>query len=448
MRVIHLSLSDFRNYQSAEVGLRPGHNLIVGRNGQGKTNLVEAIAYFGSLDSHRVGSESALIRSGTDSAVARMRIGVDQREASLEIELNRGRANRARVNGNGVRPRELTRWFSAVVFAPEDLMIVRGEPALRRRFLDEAIVARNPALAVVLSDYDRVLRQRTALLKSARANRGAGRGSGRAPAEGNALDATLEVWDSQLVEFGSWIIAERRRLIHDLRRPLISGYTALVGNDHRPEIELSESISPNVSRETHPAYPVSAPDVSRETVEALFRDALAEARSQELERGVTLVGPHRDDIVMRLNGLPVKGYASHGESWSFALALRLALAALLREESAAGDPVVILDDVFAELDSGRRRRLMEAVGDYEQVIVTAAVPEDVPEASRETGGDGSDETGPADSAESVGTSEPAEAAESAVAGVNGTWHTIRVVAGRIVGDDATVDDDERAVVDG
>jgi len=392
MRVVHLSLLDYRNYGHADVSLVPGRNLVLGRNGQGKTNLVEAIAYFASLRSHRVTSDSALIRAGAAAAVVRMRVGVLDREASLEIQINRGQSNRAQVNGNVVRPRELTRWFSAVVFAPEDLMIVRGEPALRRRFLDEGVVARNPAMSQVLSDYERVVRQRTSLLKSARAS----------GARAN-LDASLEVWDEQLISLGSRIVAERRRLVNDLRAPLAEGYGAIAAADHSPALALAEALDVDVSRETLERDGGDrgdpTPDVSRETIAETFRAALRSARRAELERGLTLVGPHRDDLALQLNGLPVKGYASHGESWSFALALRLSLAALLREESAAGDPVIVLDDVFAELDAERRRRLMDAVGDYEQVVVTAAVEEDIfSDATPES-----------------------------------SWHTVRVAAGEIVG---------------
>lgn len=372
MRVMHLSLRDFRNYHSAEVELSPGRNLIIGRNGQGKTNLVEAIAYFASLKSHRVGSDNALILSGSDSAIARMRIGVGSREAVLEVEINRGRANRAQVNGGSVKPMELTRWFSSVVFAPEDLTVVRGEPSLRRRFIDESVVARNPAMSGVMSDYDRVLRQRTSLLKSAR---------GRSAL--SSVEATLPVWDEQLVSLGSRIMDERRKLSFDLSEPLRSSYATLVEGDHSPVIELQESVFQNVSRETVSLVPAESGDVSRETLARAFIEALAEVRNQEFERGASLVGPHRDDVILRLHDLPVKGYASHGESWSFALALRISLAQLLRAESPAGDPVIILDDVFAELDADRRRKLIDAVSGYEQVIVTAAVEDDVPETDRE-----------------------------------------------------------------
>ena len=380
MRVTHLSLSNFRNYESAEVGLAPGVNVIVGENGQGKTNLVEAVAYFSSLSSHRVSSDVALIRAGTESAVARMRIAVAEREALLEIQLNRSQPNRGQINRNLAKPRDLTRWFSSVVFAPEDLSLVRGEPATRRRFLDEALVARHPPLSGVIADYERVVKQRNSLLKSARI-------TGRK----DAVEATLSVWDEQLIELGSRIMFGRRALVRKLLPHLVSNYRALVRADHLPSLTLLESAAPraqgvNVSRETlaipHELEVANERSVSRETIAAEFAESLASVRQGELDRGVTMVGPHRDDLHLSLNSLPVRGYASHGESWSFALSLRLSLAALLRAESPVGDPVIILDDVFAELDARRRSRLMEAVGDFEQVLVTAAVEEDLPSGVR------------------------------------------------------------------
>ena len=370
MRVSHLSLGDFRNYRSAELTLHPGPNLLLGRNGQGKTNLVEAIAYFASLRSHRTSGDAPLIRAGADAAVMRMKVEAAERDVLLEMQLNRDRPNRAQVNRNVVRSREVTRWFAAVAFVPEDLTIVRGEPSGRRRFLDDALVARLPVATGALADYERVVRQRTSLLKSAR-------GSG---ARGSA-PATLEVWDDQLVEYGTQIMLARRELVRDLSSPLRSGYAALVEQDHAPKLALSESVAAaltgDVSRETGDLHELA--NVSRETLAAEFREALVRVRSRELERGVTLVGPHRDDLVLTLNDLPVKGYASHGESWSFALSLKMALALILRDESPAGDPVIILDDVFAELDARRRLSLMSAVRGFEQVIVTAAVEGDVPD---------------------------------------------------------------------
>ncbi|EYT54687.1 recombinase RecF [Leucobacter sp. UCD-THU] len=367
MRVAHLSLGDFRNYATAELELAAGPNLLVGRNGQGKTNLVEAIAYFAMLRSHRATGDAPLIRAGAESAIARLRVQAAERDVLLELQLNRDRPNRAQVNRNSVRPREVTRWFSSVSFMPEDLGIVRGEPSGRRRFLDDALVSRHPVAAGALSDYERVVRQRTSLLKSAR------RGSG-------AIESTLSIWDDQLIEYGTQIILARRELVRDLGAPLRAGYRSLVDQDHGPILTLQESVGAalgDVSRETLAIEQLA--DVSRETLAEQFRAALQAVRVRELERGVTLVGPHRDDLVLSLNDLPVKGYASHGESWSFALSLKMALASVLRAESPAGDPVIILDDVFAELDARRRERLMSAVSDFEQVIVTAAVEDDVPD---------------------------------------------------------------------
>lgn len=371
MRVAHLSLADFRNYHHAELPLAPGANLIVGRNGQGKTNLVEAIGYFSGLRSHRVSQDAPMIRAGADAAISRMRVAVGEREVLLELQLNRDRPNRGQVNRGSVPPREVTRWFSSVLFAPEDLWIVRGDPSTRRRFLDEAVAAYRPAMSGVLADYERVLRQRTTLLKSAR-----GGGSRRSAAE-----ATIGVWDEQLVEFGSRIIIARRELLARLSGPGRDAYHALVNADHGFALSMKETVAaPSVSRETVAAESTtSTSTVSRETVAQEFWNSLQSARDQEFERGLTLVGPHRDDLLLSLNDLPVKGFASHGETWSFVLALRLAIAQVLREDDPAGDPVIILDDVFAELDSARRARLMAAVQDFEQVIVTAAVRDDVPE---------------------------------------------------------------------
>lgn len=368
MRVTHLELSDFRNYESASIALEPGFNVILGRNGQGKTNLVEAVTYFSSLKSHRTSVDSALVRSGAESAIARMKVRALDREVLLELLLPASGAKRAQVNRHSVKPRELSRWFSSVLFAPEDLSILRGDPSGRRRFLDDAIVLRNPVFAGVIADYDRVVRQRTSLLKSARSVKSL-----------SSLDGTLAVWDEQLVRLGVQIVIERRRLVGDLSPLLHGAYEILVESDHAPRLILEETVidAPrNVSRETEVA--LLGVDVSRETLEREFWDRLAEVKSLELERGVTLIGPHRDDVRCELNGLPVKGYASHGETWSFALSLKLSLAQLVRDESATGDPVIILDDVFAELDARRRERLLHAIEEFEQVIVTAAVEEDLP----------------------------------------------------------------------
>lgn len=367
MIVEQLGLKDFRNYAGADVSLSAGANVFVGRNGQGKTNLVEAVAYLATLGSHRVSNDAPMVRDGTDAAIVRARLAHGERSVLLELQLNRQGANKARVNGVNVRTSELPRYAQVVLFAPEDLQIVRGDPSARRRFADQLIVQRTPRMAAVLADYDRVLRQRSALLKSARA-RGVRRDS----------LSTLDVWDEKLVSLGTEVIEARLALASDLSEPVARSYAAIAGAEHGPRLSWALSVGggdPEEGESTE-AGGSSAPLGDQ------FRAALAARRSAELERGLTLVGPHRDDLLLEVRGLPVKGYASHGESWSVALALRLASAELLRAESRLGDPVLILDDVFAELDSGRRTRLAELAGGYEQVIVTSAVEEDVPDALR------------------------------------------------------------------
>lgn len=380
MIVEQLGLVDFRNYAAADVSLAAGPNVFVGRNGQGKTNLAEAIGFLATLGSHRVSSDAPMVRDGADAAIIRARLAHGERRVLLEAQVNRQGSNKARVNGAPVKPAELPRYAQVVLFAPEDLQIVRGDPSSRRRFADQLLVQRAPRLAGVLADYDRVLKQRTALLKSARAR----------SVRGDAL-STLDVWDDKLVALGTEVIRARLDLAADLAAPLAAAYTAIAGADHRPEIEWSLSIggddaeglaergieAGSAGDATADAASVPSADISRS-----FREALVARRSAELERGLTLVGPHRDDLVLRIRGLPVKGYASHGESWSVALSLRLASAELLRADSRLGDPVLILDDVFAELDADRRARLAHLAGDYEQVVVTAAVEDDVPGALR------------------------------------------------------------------
>ncbi|MGO1839427.1 MAG: DNA replication/repair protein RecF [Candidatus Microbacterium stercoravium] len=365
MIVEHLSLVDFRNYAEAELDLRPGTNLLVGRNGQGKTNLAEAVAYLATLGSHRVTSDAPLVRDGKEAAFVRARLAHGSRTVTLELQINKQGSNKARVSGNPVRANELPRYAQAVLFAPEDLQIVRGDPSARRRFADQLLVQRTPRMASIIADYDRTLKQRTTLLKSARAR-------------GMKIEqlTTLEVWDDKLIALGSQIIDARVRLARDLEDPLARAYAAIAGEDHEPGVAWALSIG-GTDPEEDEASEIAVGDTS-----AQFRAALLAKRAQELERGLTLVGPHRDDLVLRLRGLPVKGYASHGEGWSIVLSLRLASAELLRQESPGGDPILILDDVFAELDAARRARLADVVADYEQVIVTAAVARDIPESLR------------------------------------------------------------------
>ncbi|WP_144875506.1 DNA replication/repair protein RecF [Microbacterium sp. 1.5R] len=369
MIVEHLSLVDFRNYATAELALHRGPNVLVGRNGQGKTNLAEAVVFLATLGSHRVSSDAPMVRDGKDFAIIRARLSHGERRVLAEVQLNRQGSNKARINGSPSKTSELPRYAHVVLFAPEDLQIVRGDPSSRRRFADQLLIQRTPRLSAVLADYDRVLKQRTALLKSARA-----RGI-----RGDAL-STLEVWDDKLVALGSEIIAARQRLAADLQQPVSDAYTAIAGADHQPQLEWALSIRGGDPEEGE-AETLIGDDGSLSLAKCaeMFRASLLAKRTQELDRGLTLTGPHRDDLILRVRGLPVKGYASHGESWSVALALRLASAELLRSESPAGDPVLILDDVFAELDADRRQRLATLTAGYEQVVVTAAVEEDIPE---------------------------------------------------------------------
>lgn len=368
MIVARLSLTDFRNYETADIELRPGPNLLVGSNGQGKTNLVEAIGYLATLSSHRVAGDQALIRAGADHAVIRALLTHAGRSVIAELQLNRTGANRAQLNRTAAKPRELARSVASVLFAPEDLALVRADPAGRRRFVDQLLVQTTPRLAAVIADYERVVRQRNGLLKSARGLR-----------VGAASLSTLDIWDERLTELGSELIVERTRMVATLRPHVETAYRRIAGEEHRVELGVRLSILGAQPEEDDGGMTGTTADADdRGRVRESFAAAVAAARRSEFERGITLVGPHRDDLLISLNDLPARGYASHGESWSLALALKLAAGEVLRAESPVGDPVLVLDDVFAELDESRRSRLSEAVRDYEQVIVTAAVLDDVP----------------------------------------------------------------------
>jgi DNA replication and repair protein RecF len=375
MHVTHLSLADFRSYVRAEVALDPGVTVFVGANGQGKTNLVEAVGYLASLGSHRVSSDAPLVRLGADRAVIRAAVTQGERSQLVELELNPGRANRARINRSSqVRPRDVLGIVRTVLFAPEDLALVKGDPGERRRFLDELITARSPRMAGVRSDYERVLRQRNTLLKSAAmARRHGGRGTDL---------STLDVWDQHLARVGAELLAQRVDLIATLQPLTDKAYEQLAPGGGPVTLEYRSSAA-DAARDAGPgAAGGSVVGLageglhSRDDLCEQLLAALTEVRRQEIERGVTLVGPHRDDLVLKLGELPAKGYASHGESWSYALALRLASYDLLRAEG--NEPVLVLDDVFAELDVRRRQRLAELVAPGEQVLVTAAVDDDVP----------------------------------------------------------------------
>ncbi|MFE0626815.1 DNA replication/repair protein RecF [Streptomyces sp. NPDC058864] len=359
MHVAHLSLADFRSYARVEVPLDPGVTAFVGPNGQGKTNLVEAVGYLATLASHRVASDAPLVRMGADRAIVRASVVQGERQQLVELEINPGRSNRARLNRSSqVRPRDLLGIVRTVLFAPEDLALVKGDPGERRRFLDELLTARAPRLAGVRSDYERVLKQRNTLLKSAAmARRHGGRGADL---------STLDIWDQHLARAGAELLAQRLDLTHALQPLADKAYEQLAPGGGPVVLEYRSSIGERIAGAS-----------GREQLYGLLLEALGEARKQEIERGVTLVGPHRDDLSLKLGQLPAKGYASHGESWSYALALRLASYDLLRADG--GEPVLVLDDVFAELDARRRARLAELVAPGEQVLVTAAVDDDVPD---------------------------------------------------------------------
>jgi DNA replication and repair protein RecF len=369
VHLTRLALTDFRSYAAADVALAPGVSTFTGPNGQGKTNLVEAAAYVATFGSHRVATDAPLIRHGAQRAILRAGVTSAQRDSLVEIEINAGRANRVRLNRVPLpRPREALGTLRCVLFAPEDLAVVKGDPEQRRRYLDDLLVATRPRFAGVRADYERVLRQRTALLKSAKAARfGSGRGraaDGDGAGRPGAAPSALEVWDDHLVTKGAELTAGRLELAVALRPLVAKAYAAVSGEDLAAGMSYRQA-----GQDDEPAADMAA-------LADGLRGSLARLRHAELERGVCLVGPHRDDLELRIGELPARGYASHGESWSLALALRLAAYDLLR--SGGDDPVLMLDDVFAELDAGRREALAGLVSGAEQVLVTAAVPADVP----------------------------------------------------------------------
>ena len=393
MHLRHLAVVDFRSYAQAELPLTPGVTTLIGLNGQGKTNLVEAAGYLATLGSHRVAADAPLVRLGAQQAVIRGAVIRDGRETLIELEINNGRSssrNRARINHSPVpHPREVLGNLRTVLFAPEDMALVKGDPSERRRFLDELLVARQPRWAGVRADYDKVLRQRNALLKSAAPV--LRRGSRRAHRSPTALSTslstdtvdkdveatdsalhTLDVWNGQLARVGAQLLYARLRLTRDLGPYLTSAYDEVSDTAADARIAYRSSLREEMAGAISTG---TVPEMDELHDELLA--SLEAVRTNEIERGVSLVGPHRDDLLLTLGPLPAKGYASHGESWSLALGLRLAAYQLLRHDLGE-DPVLILDDVFAELDSGRRERLAMLIADCEQVLITAAVPDDVP----------------------------------------------------------------------
>jgi DNA replication and repair protein RecF len=345
-----LAVTDFRSWESAELDLRPGVTVLVGPNGVGKTNLVEAAGYLATLGSHRVATDAPLVRRGAARALVRGLVVHQGRELAVELEIAPGRANRARVNRAPVaKPRDVLGILRTVLFAPEDLALVRGDPGERRRFLDDLLVSRYPRYAAVRSDYDRVLRQRSALLKTAR---------------GGGDLRTLDVWDGHLARHGAALLAGRLELVTAIAPLAVDAFAEVAPTSDPIALAYRSGIEGEL--------PASAAEL-----EALLLDAMGRVRRQEVERGVCLVGPHRDDLELRLGDGPAKGYASHGESWALALALRLASYRLLCADDV--EPVLVLDDVFAELDTRRRSALAEVARRAEQVLITAAVAEDVPD---------------------------------------------------------------------
>jgi DNA replication and repair protein RecF len=371
MFVDHLQLTDFRSYESVDLALESGVTTFVGANGQGKTNLVEAIEYLSTMNSHRVASEVPLVRSGAARAVVRARVQAgldDPRQLTLELEINPGKANRARLNHSPLRQaREIIGVVRTVVFSPVDIAIVKGDPSERRRFIDDLIVARWPRMAGVRADYERVLRQRNTLLKSL-----SGRLRGSPPP--SDAEATLDVWDTHLARAGGELLEARLTTLADLAPHVSKAYADIAPTNNDAAAEYRASVDLEFPQQVEDG---SVHGALRASLGAVLVAGMAERRAEEIQRGVSLVGPHRDDIALSLGMLPAKGYASHGESWSFALALRLGSFHLLRADGV--EPVLVLDDVFAELDSVRRERLASGVRGAEQVLVTAAVGADVPE---------------------------------------------------------------------
>jgi len=344
VHITHLSLQDFRSYKALEPPLDPKQTIFIGDNGEGKTNIIEAIMYLSLLSSHRVSQDVPLIKLGAERAYIRAKVLQDDRSQLIELEINTNKTNRAKVNQNPVRSqREILGITQAIAFSPEDLDLVRGDPTERRAFVDQLLIQRNPRMSGVITDYERALKQRNALLKS------------------RASIQSLEPWDEHLIKFGAELVASRIELIEALKTFFIAAYKNLA--EKKPAGISYKSNIDNLSN-------------NRETNQELLKLKLLDVRDQERERGITLVGPHRDDVLLSLGEHQVKGYASHGESWSIALALRLSSFQLLKEEG--NRPILILDDVFSELDETRREKLVQLAEEAEQTFITVAVESDLP----------------------------------------------------------------------
>lgn len=380
MRLSELVLQNYRSYSDVELALQPGPNVLLGFNGVGKTNIAEAIGYLTTLSSHRVSHDGPLIRHGESQAIIRAQAHRGTQSAFLEVEINPGRSNRARINrGAAVRATEVLGILRSVLFAPEDLELIKGSPAVRRRLFDSLAVQLRPVLGALRQDYDKVLRQRNALLKSIRHE-------GFTPTH----ESTLEVWDQQLAQTGARVLKARLEMVANLRPHVAQAYHQLSDSVRTARMSYLSSLDGSLTEDEDGAPQPDGTEgaqlesASTEELAQQLHSSLQAARKRERERGLTLVGPHRDDVHFHLDATPVKGYASHGETWSYALALRLAsYRVMLDDDPAEGaEPILILDDVFAELDARRRARLAELATGAEQLIVTAAVDDDVPEPLR------------------------------------------------------------------
>ena len=350
MRINKLELTNFRSYKELSLELAPGVSTIIGDNGCGKTNIAESIIYLSFLSSHRVSNNQPLITLGSEQAIIRAEIAREDRTLQVDLEINLNKANRARLNQNPTRSqREILGACQVIYFSPEDLDLVRGDPSQRRDFLDKLLITRTPRIAGVIADYERVVKQRNALLKT------------------RSSASALAPWSEQLIKFGAQLSAERIALVEALNPWVAQNYANL------NEVKAA-SISYKSSTDGLTTNP--------ETNTQILTDRLAEISYQEIERGVTLIGPHRDDLHLQLGDFPAKGYASHGESWSMAISLRLGSYHLLKSDGAT--PVLILDDIFAELDTVRRAQLTSATHIAEQTIITAAVESDLPEELQST----------------------------------------------------------------
>lgn len=374
MYLQHLQLRDFRSWPEFSLRFAPGISVFVGRNGYGKTNIVEAIGYLAHLGSHRVSTDAPLIRLGEDNARVSASIINQGRELTAHLLIRASGSNSAQINRTRLKsPRELLGVAKTVLFSPEDLALLRGEPGERRRYLDSILTSRTPRIAGVKADYDKVLRQRNALLKSA--STALKRGY-RDDDSASAL-ATLDAWDNRLAWLGAQLIAARVELVDELTTQVRNAYAAIAPESRPAAVAYASTLDNDSARISDDYYRDSNGRVQVELVEAAMLGALGSVREKEIERGISLVGPHRDDMEALLGASPAKGFASHGETWSYAIALRWGEFEILRQSGT--DPIVILDDVFAELDVKRRRHLVKLARSVEQVLITAAVQEDIPD---------------------------------------------------------------------